>query len=314
VASADLRDLQVYVEEPPAQILASGPLDVTFSVYNASQASASNLTLSIGLPAEFTLQAAVPSAGTCSPDPAGLVCSTTSLAGNQEWTVQLSFAADRHAGPAQQRLLTAEVSADQTDYLPANNRLQRDLTLVNAVYYQTGFGAGADAHWTPSTVSNPTGSNSLLGPFSNDTVNLVFTDLISHDEVQLCFDLYILGGWDGDQAGSPDRWTYSLDGQPALSTTFSNRAGLSQAFPVSGSQAQTGAAQVADFNGDGLANDAVYTHCATFPHSGAALNFSFAASGLDASEPETWALDNVHLRTNFHDALYYTIFLYVSKA
>ena len=70
------------------------------------------------------------------------------------------------------------------------------------------------------------------GPFSNDTIRVSADSLCSHDSVKVCFDLYVIGSWDGRLGTSdgPDIFGFNVDGQSLLYASFSN-SGYSQSYP-----------------------------------------------------------------------------------
>ena len=82
-----------------------------------------------------------------------------------------------------------------------------------------------------------TGSNSqsFLGTFGNQTVDLSLTNITTpHNAIQMSFDLYTLNSWDGsvmnpslfsEFQGAPDFFNLQLAGVTLLHTTFTNNSG-----------------------------------------------------------------------------------------
>jgi hypothetical protein len=135
--------------------------------------------------------------------------------------------------------------------------------------------------------------------------------------MQLCFDLFVLGGWDGSSLVDPnspaypppvigpDLWSLYLDDDRRLVTSFSNQGGFPQAYPgfypEAEHAAQNSAAEVGDFDGAAAVQDARYWQCYTFSHTASAFIATFYGLNLDALGDEAWALDNVRLKIYNHD-------------
>ncbi len=138
--------------------------------------------------------------------------------------------------------LALRVMPDEGDYLPANNRITRDITIQRSIDYFNDFNLGSDAHWSHANTSNPLDDLIYLGTFSNDRVTFTFADLPPHDQAWMCFDLYVLGPWDGSNLVDPnsninpppvigpDLWAFYINDNRQLSTSFSNNPGLEQAY------------------------------------------------------------------------------------
>ena len=124
-----------------------------------------------------------------------------------------------------------------------------DLSLSSAqaqtVYFEDFEQGHVGSEWSKtSTDITPKGQERFLGQFgksnnqswvvgngqlwpvsNNQNVTLTLTDLLPHSEVKLSFDLYIIGGWDGDVSEwyGPDIWTLSVrGGETLLRTSFAN--------------------------------------------------------------------------------------------
>ncbi len=64
----------------------------------------------------------------------------------------------------------------------------------------------------------------VLGRYYNEGFSLNLNDLPKHDMLSVSFDLYIHDSWDGNTIApaGPDIWEMYVDGDPYISTTFSN--------------------------------------------------------------------------------------------
>ncbi|HZR79606.1 MAG TPA: FG-GAP-like repeat-containing protein [Candidatus Binatia bacterium] len=159
--------------------------------------------------------------------------------------------------------------------------------------------------WSPATSDGtpppPFGifappSRRFLGRFGNETVTLALANLPPHARVTVAFNLFVIGGWDGnDGSNGPDVWSVAEQGGGTLLTTsFANTGGGRQAypgaFPGGDSPARSGASEVDSLR---YSPDAVYAISRTFDHSSPTLTLDFSASGLSALAEESWGLDNV---------------------
>ncbi len=173
--------------------------------------------------------------------------------------------------------------------------------------YSNNFESPVGAEWSTSAVQSFNGTT-VLGQFGNNTVTLTLTGLNAGYAVTAGFDLYIRDSWDGNQTGvGPDRFTFTLDGNTDLDTTFSNVSGYNQSFPdsyLAGSYAaQTGADNKDLAHGGTLpngyygnslyifggANHAAFTEVA----SSSTLVLTWAGSNLQGVGDEGWDIDNV---------------------
>lgn len=68
--------------------------------------------------------------------------------------------------------------------------------------------------------------STVLGTYNNGDVSIIVNNLPDHDLVNISFDLYIHDNWTGNAltANQPDLWQMLVDGNPYISTTFSNLA------------------------------------------------------------------------------------------
>ncbi|RIK76721.1 MAG: hypothetical protein DCC68_18745 [Planctomycetota bacterium] len=155
----------------------------------------------------------------------------------------------------------------------------------------------------------PQNQRGFLGPFGAETVSLELDNLPAHSLLDISFDLFVIGSWNGNAGGpnGPDRFQFRADGGTLLDTTFSNTA-TNQAYPgafgVGNNAAKTGAEE-SNTLGYGISGvpamqppanpaDSVYRLAFSIPHAANTLTLDFQA--LLASvvgEFEEWGIDNV---------------------
>ena len=149
---------------------------------------------------------------------------------------------------------------------------------------------GPNAGWSNISTANPTPTRTILGRFTNNTVNLT-VDLPTHQCVRICFDLYVNDSWDGTDAtfGGPDRFGFSIDG-----TTIWNEAYTTTNAPVGGTIIE-GPAQMWFNMNNPYWDDRVIQYCVEIVHTDPTIVFSFFGSGLQGVNDESWGLDNVEV-------------------
>ena len=188
--------------------------------------------------------------------------------------------------------------------------------------YRSGFEGQVSAAWSiQRTETTPVGDRAFLGPFANDILNLKLPDLPPHTRVEVVFDLFIMGSWEGNasvdargRAVGPDVWRLSAAGGPELiRTTFSNVGFIERydhqaypdAYPDGDHPARTGADEsnslgyLHNFPDLGIGTrpvDTVYHMGFSFEHDDPLLWLVFEASGLTGHTDENWGLDNVTVR------------------
>jgi hypothetical protein len=319
---ASLRDLQLFLTSSPPVALVGGESYLTAEVQNWSDSPATGVEISLTLDADIQFVnletpgglAACTELGTA---PVQVACDLGSLSGAENLPLTYTLQATRIGSYAADLALALQVMPDEGDYLPANNRIMRGITIQRSIDYFNDFTLGSDAHWSHTTTSNPLGGLIYLGPFSDDRVTFTFADLPQHDRAWMCFDLYVLGPWDGSNLVDPnsnvspppvigpDLWAFYINDDRQLSTSFSNNPGLEQAYQANyleGSfPAQTGAEATGDFDANPNALDARYHLCTILEHTEHDLIGTFYGLNLDALE--TWALDNVSLKI-YYDAAF----------
>jgi hypothetical protein len=155
--------------------------------------------------------------------------------------------------------------------------------------------------WSSNGTSVSSSGEKFLGEFGNDTIDLNLTSLPAHTRVEVAFDLYILGSWDGNQNYyGPDKWLLKEDGMLLLQTTFSNQA-FRQAFPGAypggdfPSRSSATAVNSLGYTFGFTPMDTVYHLVYTFDHQAGSLQLTFAGSGLQSLPDESWGLDNVSI-------------------
>ena len=173
------------------------------------------------------------------------------------------------------------------------------------------------SHWSHMSTSNPLDDLIYLGTFSDDRVTFTFAGLPPHDRAWMCFDLYVLGPWDGSHLVDPnsnnnpppvigpDLWAFYINDNRQLSTSFSNNPGLEQAYRANYLEgffpARSGASDTGDFDADPSTMDTCYHLCTILEHN--SQDFIATFYGLNLDELENWALDNVSLKI-YYDAAF----------
>ena len=74
-------------------------------------------------------------------------------------------------------------------------------------------------------------STKELGPFCSQSINLNLSSLPAHDSVEVSFDLYIFDSWDGNYPNYKDFWSFFVNNDTIINTTFSNLTGAVQSYP-----------------------------------------------------------------------------------
>lgn len=181
--------------------------------------------------------------------------------------------------------------------------------LGQTVIYSSGFSAPVGPEWSVGTRSVTPNGRAFLGEFTNQTVNLTFTNLTTHTNVVVSFDLFIIASWDGSNTNNPgggvvgpDIWDLRVaDGPVLLHTTFSNnedepvkRQAYPDNFPGGEHLPRTGAAETRTLGYPARA-DSVYRLSFTIPHSANSVRLDFSATGLEERLNESWGLDNVEV-------------------
>ncbi len=325
-----LSELQAFIVDTPPFLLAGGPFTVEARVANWSKSNVEILELRFTVSDGLEFISADPTTGlTCEKlDAQTMNCLQGILRADNVARVLFSIQTNRAAVAASPAFLDMRVTSSNSttsaqDYLPANNRAFRQLDVLQQYIYQTDFSAGSDSFWSHDAIAPVEGQNAL-GLFDNQRVNLQLPEMPPHDRASACFDLYVLGQWDGsslvDPADptnpppiiGPDIWANYMNDTRLLVTSFSNRTGFPQSYPKDygdvGFAPRTLAAEVGDFDGDPGTLDARYFLCTTQIHDLKNFIMTFYGLNLDGPAGEKWALDNVTVRIYYKDAFDY-IFL-----
>lgn len=313
--SAVLRDLQIFITYRPPMLLAAGEFYIDTQINNWTNTTASGMTLDLTLDADIHF-VSVDLVGTSCVD-SGLTvkCALPDLAAGASVPVRITMNTGRIYEDVVERVLTFRVSSDVEDYLPTNNQVILYTRLQRSWDYYNDFSHGADAFWSNPSTASPVPGLDMLGLFDNDQVTFSVDNLPFHDRIWLCYDLYILGGWDGSQYVAddditvigPDLWANYLDDNRLLVTTFSNQARYQQAYPSNYPEAlnedQIGSNAVGEYDGLSTFTDARYRRCLWMDHTKLSMKALFMGLNLDEMEPEKWAIDNVKIKI-FFDAVF----------
>mgnify|MGYP000508562102 CR=1 FL=1 len=173
-----------------------------------------------------------------------------------------------------------------------------------SIYSADFEGGTAGPEWSLTALSQSPSGRNFLGRLGNDAAVLTLSN-VPAQTVQLEFDLYIIGTWDGNDNPGPDRWMLDLvGGQTLLSTTFAvgdETSWRTQAYPnAEGAGANTNRSGATENNSlgyivYGFQRDAVWHMTYQFENTDPTLAVRFSAAGLQQLEDESWGLDNVGL-------------------
>ncbi len=314
---ASLRDLQLTTRRMPTYALAGASFYSLVDAANWSEQTAQAVELSLTLDAGIRFESLENyDAAACSVSGLEVRCALGDLPASSSSTLRINLSAEEGFLSETPHKLVAELNLPAQDYYPENNQTEQRFLGLQQFAYFNDFGVSAEADlWSHTRLSQPDAQHSYLGPFVNDNVSLAFEPLPRHDRVRTCFQLYVNGGWDGDQfinpqdptaVVGPDIWAHYLDENDLVVTTFSNQAQFSQSYPQAYRQgshaAQQGAREVGDFDGDGVSQDARYDFCFVQPHRADGLKLTFYGVNLNGKQGESWGLDNVSVQIYNQDA------------
>jgi virginiamycin B lyase len=319
VPGAALKDLQIIMKQRHSLILAAGEFSEDLEIVNWSrqQAEAVRVTLELDENIEFVGLSDIPLSD-CALSAEQVTCLVGTIPAGGSLGLTVTYKTGRIPSNTVERQLAVSVDLDAGDYLPANNRQFRNYQIQRALEYGNDFSVQAeDAYWSHTLITPSDTASETLGRFSNENVSLTFSDLPPHDEISICFQLYIMGAWDGNQfldpdvvsepipIIGPDLWVNYIDDNRLVVATFSNQARFSQSFPDNYSEgdyaAQQGARASGDFDNDGVSNDVRYDFCYLRGHTQDVFKTTFYGVNLDAELGETWSLDNVSAKIYYHD-------------
>lgn len=324
--SSLLRDLQMIAPKIPPLVLAAGEFYLTMQVVNWSRQDANDAIIQLGLDenVQFVGIDGVDLAD-CQQADFEVQCNLGSIPAGATRQLFVTYTTSRLPSYAVERQLDFEVALPDGDYQPQNNRQVRPLIIQESIDYFNDFEVSADDGLWSHTILQPSGTASqTLGRFSNDNVSITFPDLPPHDRVHICFELYVMGSWDGNQFRDPDVmvepvpiigpdiWANYINDSRLVVASFSNQARFGQSFPANYREgdyaAQQNATALGDFDQDGLLNDARYDFCYTREHTDETFRTTFYGVNLDEDSYETWSLDNVEAKIYYHD-LYEWLYL-----
>lgn len=315
-----LHDLQINIKRMTAYVLAGGPFYTTVEVTNWSDQDAENAAITIQLDENIQFRTITGiNTEDCVLGTGEVTCLIGTIPANSTMIYQVNFDADKPALTEKERTLVFTIDLSGGDYFPENNQVERTFDLLNKFDYFNDFSESAEEDlWSHTQLFQPDSGFSYLGSFDNDNVTLLFETLPMHDRVKSCFQLFVNGGWDGDQfinpenpesVIGPDLWAHYMDENAIVVSTFSNQPVYSQSFPDPYQQgthpAQQGARQIGDFDGDGLLNDARYDFCFTKIHTAEELKLTFYGVNLTGQTGEKWGVDDVHVEIYYHDAFHW---------
>ncbi|MDX1952258.1 MAG: FG-GAP-like repeat-containing protein [Verrucomicrobiota bacterium] len=156
------------------------------------------------------------------------------------------------------------------------------------VPYFTDFEGGVPPEWTSGVPGGSPDSplTRFNGPYSNDSREIVFDNLVVGTSYTVLFDLYVIDSWDG---GS-DTFIVRLDGTEVVRGTLSN-FGQAQTFPFPRSQGPEDMISVPGWP------DSIYRAVTfTFEATNSVATISFAGQNLEGVGNESWGIDNFRVQ------------------
>lgn len=315
----NLRDLQIVVSYMYPLVLAAGKFPIDLEVVNWSQADAEDISLTLMLDENIHfLGLSGYSLAACSEAEGQVICQLGTIPANSSLNLTAVYETTRLTEYAVERELSFQVDLAAGDYLPTNNRQMRALTVQESIDYFNDFSVSAEPkYWSHTHITDSPTASATLGRFSNDNVAITFSDLPPHDEISICFQLYVMGSWDGNQFRDPDVtiepvpivgpdiWANYIDDNRLVVATFSNQSRFNQSFPDNYRDDthpfQSTARSIGDFDSDGQINDARYDLCYRREHSQATFRTTFYGVNLAGDQGETWSLDNVKAKIYYHE-------------
>jgi hypothetical protein len=164
-------------------------------------------------------------------------------------------------------------------------------------------------YWSEAKISANSGGKPYHGPFGNQSVSLTLNRLPQHRWVNVTFDLYIIGSWDGSSpVWGPDLWSLSVRGaQRLLFTSFcgwgysgNDEQSYPDDYPQAIHPAWTGVAErnVVDIKDSKPPKNGVYRMEVLFPHTDDQVILDFAGVYADPpSEQQVWGIGNLEVHT-----------------
>jgi len=313
-----MRDLQIFLDKQFPQVLASGEFYQNLELINWSRQVAEEvrLTLELDENIEFVEINGFPSED-CVKELQKVICQIGNIPASSSIEVMVTFNTSRIPDYIVERNLAFSVDLDAGDYLPTNNRQFRTINIRQSIDYFNDFSVAAEPEYWSHTLITPSATASeTLGRFSNDNVSITFTNLPPHDEITMCFQLYVMGNWDGNQFRDPDviiepvptigpdLWVNYIDNNRLVVASFSNQMRFPQSYPDNYREgvnpAQQGSRVIGDFDSDGVINDARYDFCYLREHHLDTFKTTFYGVNLAGDQGETWSIDNVKAKIYYH--------------
>ncbi len=179
-------------------------------------------------------------------------------------------------------------------------------------YTNTFAGAVIGPEWSPSRATGSPAGIAFAGEFGNETVTLMLDDLPDHEQLEISFDLYIIGGWQGDIGPNPiDRFRADIVGGATLiDETFANPSEFTQGQTYGRAPGTTalvppgsGPASITrplGFTGRPYNGNTAYSfsgsNAFTLSHFGSSITLRFMGLNLEAGK--TWGIDTVRIVTS----------------
>ena len=169
---------------------------------------------------------------------------------------------------------------------------------TNELYFND-FNAGpVGSEWNTTRLSTSPSGQRFLGTFGNQTISLQLSALPAHTKLKLEFDLYIIGGWNGE---TDDFVRVATSGQTLLNASFSNKFATPQSFPTGNAVNQAGTGAIST-TGLGYPPEipgqffgaTVYRLSFTVNHTSSAVAFEFSSIVSDGSA-EVFGIDNIRV-------------------
>ena len=316
-----MRDLQIFLDKQYPQVLAAGEFYQTVELINWSLQDAEDVSLTLELDENIELVEiqGIPEED-CKIETKKVICLVGNIPASSSFEALATFRASRIPDYIVERSLAFSVDLGAGDYLPTNNRQFRTVNIRQSIDYFNDFAVEAEQeYWSHTQITPSETASETLGRFSNENVSITFENLPPHDEITICFQLYVMGDWDGNQFKDPDSitepvptigpdiWVNYIDNNRLVVASFSNQPQFLQSFPDNYREgehpAQLGSRAIGDFDSDGVINDARYDFCYLRKHQQNSFKTTFYGVNLASDQGETWSIDNVKAKIYYH-ALY----------
>jgi alpha-tubulin suppressor-like RCC1 family protein len=292
-------DLQVnIVPDHPTTALFMNAFGYVVTVTNETLFAAPNVALTVTLPGGLSNISASNLAG-CILASQQLRCDFSSLPAHSSQAITITGLVTTATG-ADLTLSAQAFSQDANwpEVAPADNQKQVTVKVAqtNPIFFDP-FDAPNPA-WTGGTlIAAPSGVHYLGDFVYSDTLRLRLNDLPAHQRIQISFELYVIGPWQGSTGTLPGLWQFGYNGQtPWVSTTFSNLPGAAQNFPsnypLGNYPWRTGAMGTDELGYSGVV-DTRYQLAISQIHNTSDLDVIFQSLNLPAGV--RWGIDNVRI-------------------